>query len=160
MQSTDKGAPQGGPLSPPLSNFLPDDLDKELEKRGHAFCDYADDCNVDIGSRRSAERVMAALIGFLEETLKLKGHRARSAVERPVNRVFLGRSFTAGKHAKIRMPPKTCRKIRERTAPALAGRSRTHCAAVHQRDAQPATARLDQLLPSQPDQGFAEELDG
>lgn len=114
VQPTDKGTPQGGPLSPLLSNILLDDLDRELEQRGHAFCRYADDCNVYVGSRRSGTRVMAALIGYLEGTLKLKVNRAKSAVDRPVNRVFLGYSFTSQKAAKIRVPQKTCRKMREK----------------------------------------------
>jgi len=114
VQVTDKGTPQGGPLSPLLSNILLDDLDKELERRGHRFCRYADDCNVYVGSRRSGERVMAALTAFLEGKLKLKVNRAKSAVARPANRVFLGYSFTIQKDAKIRVPPKSCRKLQDK----------------------------------------------
>ncbi len=112
MQPTEKGTPQGGPLSPLLSNILLDDLDKELEKRGHRFCRYADDCNIYVGSRRGGERVMDSITRFLEGDMKLKVNREKSAVARPVMRVFLGYSFTAHKDTKIRVPTKTCMKMR------------------------------------------------
>jgi group II intron reverse transcriptase/maturase len=89
-----EGTPQGGPLSPLLSNVLLDELDKELEKRGHTFCRYADDCNVYVRSRKSAERVMASLTRFLEQQLQLKVNRSKSAVGRPWERTFLGYSMT------------------------------------------------------------------
>jgi RNA-directed DNA polymerase len=111
-QPTEKGTPQGGPLSPLLSNVLLDDLDKELEKRGHRFCRYADDCNIYVGSRRGGERVMDSITRFLEGDMKLKVNREKSAVARPVTRLFLGYSFTAHKKVKIRVPEKTCRKMR------------------------------------------------
>jgi RNA-directed DNA polymerase len=111
-QPTEKGTPQGGPLSPLLSNILLDDLDKELEKRGHCFCRYADDCNIYVGSRKGGERVMASITGFLEGKMKLKVNREKSAVAFPVTRVFLGYSFTAHKQPKIRVPEKTCIKMR------------------------------------------------
>ena len=87
-----EGTPQGGPLSPLLSNTLLDDLDKELERRGHAFCRYADDCNVYVRSRRAGERLMAGLCRFLGERLRLAVNLAKSAVDRPWNRGFLGYS--------------------------------------------------------------------
>ena len=90
-----EGTPQGGPLSPLLSNILLDDLDKELEKRGHTFCRYADDCNVYVQSRRAGERVMASLTRFLAERLKLTVNGAKSAVDRPWKRTFLGYTMTA-----------------------------------------------------------------
>jgi RNA-directed DNA polymerase len=114
VQSTDKGTPQGGPLSPLLSNILLDDLDKELEARGHAFCRYADDCNLYVASKRSGERVMASVSRFLERKMKLKVNRDKSAVDRPVNRTFLGYSFTSHQKVKIRVPKKTCMKMREK----------------------------------------------
>lgn len=89
-----EGTPQGGPLSPLLSNILLDDLDKELERRGHAFCRYADDCNIYLFSRRSAERVMTSLTRYLEQHLKLKVNHGKSAVGRPWERSFLGYSMT------------------------------------------------------------------
>ncbi len=111
---TAKGTPQGGPLSPLLSNIMLDDLDKELEKRGHSFCRYADDCNIYVGSQQGGERVMASITGFLEGKLKLKVNRDKSAVDRPWARIFLGYSFTMHKEPKIRVPEKTCRKMREK----------------------------------------------
>lgn len=89
-----EGTPQGGPLSPMLSNILLDDLDKELERRGHAFCRYADDCNIYVRSRDAGERVMASLTQFLERKLRLKVSAAKSAVDRPWKRKFLGYSMT------------------------------------------------------------------
>lgn len=89
-----EGTPQGGPLSPLLSNILLDDLDKELERRGHAFCRYADDCNIYVRSREAGERVMETLTGFLEGKLKLRVNREKSAVDRPWRRKFLGYSLT------------------------------------------------------------------
>jgi RNA-directed DNA polymerase len=85
-----EGAPQGSPLSPLLSNILLTDLDRELERRGHRFCRYADDCNVYVHSQRAGERVLASLTRFLEERLKLRVNRAKSAVDRPWKRSFLG----------------------------------------------------------------------
>ena len=114
VQSTDKGTPQGGPLSPLLSNILRDDLDKELEARGHAFCRYADDCNIYVASERSGERVMVSVSRFLEEEMKLKVNRDKSAVDRPGNRTFLGYSFTWHQKVKIRVPKKTCMRMREK----------------------------------------------
>jgi len=111
-QPTEKGTPQGGPLSPLLSNVLLDDLDKELKKRGHRFCRYADDCNIYVGSRRGGERVMDSITRFLEGDMKLKVNREKSAVARPVTRVFLGYSFSTHKATKIRVPDKTCMKMR------------------------------------------------
>lgn len=84
------GTPQGGPLSPLLSNVLLSDLDRELERRGHKFCRYADDCNIYVKSERAGQRVLASISRFLEKTLKLKVNRAKSAVARPWQRKFLG----------------------------------------------------------------------
>ena len=112
VEPTEKGTPQGGPLSPLLSNILLDELDTELEARGHAFCRYADDCNIYVATRRSGERVMVSATRFIEERMKLKVNRDKSAVDRPVTRVFLGYSFTAQHQPKIRVPQKTCQKMR------------------------------------------------
>jgi len=89
-----EGTPQGGPLSPVLSNILLDELDKELEERGHKFCRYADDCNIYVATRRSGERVMASITGYLSERLKLTVNQAKSAVDRPWKRTFLSYSMT------------------------------------------------------------------
>jgi RNA-directed DNA polymerase len=98
-----KGTPQGGPLSPLLSNIVLDDLDKELERRGHKFCRYADDCNVYVGSKKAGERVMGSLIRFLEDRLKLRVNQAKSAVARPWKRVFLGYSVTVHKESRMKV---------------------------------------------------------
>ena len=92
--SNEEGTPQGGPLSPLLSNIILDELDKELEKRGHRFCRYADDCNIYVKSKRSGERVMENITRFIEGKLRLKVNINKSAVETPWKRKFLG--FTLG----------------------------------------------------------------
>src|SRR5499433_3611771 len=96
ISPTDEGTPQGGPLSPLLSNLLLDELDKELEKRGHRFVRYADDCNIYVRSERAGQRVMESITRFITRKLKLKVNEAKSAVARPQERKFLGFSFTAG----------------------------------------------------------------
>ncbi len=113
-ESTDKGTPQGGPLSPLLSNIMLDDLDKELEKRGHCFCRYADDCNIYVASQRSGERVLASITAFLERKLKLKVNHLKSAVDRPSRRIFLGYSFTGGKSSRIRVPKQSVQKVKSK----------------------------------------------
>lgn len=85
-----EGTPQGGPLSPLLANLLLDDLDKELEKRGHRFCRYADDCNIYVQTKAAGERVMASVTSFLEKKLKLRVNREKSAVAHMTERKFLG----------------------------------------------------------------------
>jgi len=93
VRDTEEGTPQGGPLSPLLSNIMLDDLDKELEKRGHKFVRYADDCNIYVRTKRAGERVMASVKEFLEKKLKLKVNRKKSKVERATKVKFLGFSF-------------------------------------------------------------------
>lgn len=93
LSKSEEGAPQGGPLSPLLSNILLDELDKELETRGHRFCRYADDCNIYVKSKRAGERVLKNTTRFLEEKLKLKVNTEKSAVSSPTRRKFLGYSF-------------------------------------------------------------------
>jgi len=90
---SEEGTPQGGNLSPLLANIMLDDLDKELEKRRHRHCRYADDCNIYVKSERAGERVMRSITHFIEEVLKLKINRTKSAVDRPSKRKFLGFSF-------------------------------------------------------------------
>jgi RNA-directed DNA polymerase len=110
----EEGTPQGGPLSPLLANILLDDFDKELEKRGHSFSRYADDCNMYVRSRRAGERVMASLTSFLEVRLKLKVNREKSAVDRPWNRKFLGYSMTSGRKARLKVAKESVRRFREK----------------------------------------------
>ena len=96
-----QGPPQGGPLSPLLSNIVLDELDKELERRGHTFCRYADDCNIYVGSRKAGERVLTSIARFLGKHLKLTVNWVKSAVDRPWRRKFLGYSMTF--HTKSRL---------------------------------------------------------
>jgi RNA-directed DNA polymerase len=110
---TTKGTPQGGPLSPLLSNILLDDLDKELERRGHRFCRYADDCNVYVRTRRTGERVMTSLTRYLERRLKLKVNGEKSAVARPWERKFLGFTFFHDRQSRIRVAARTLERFRE-----------------------------------------------
>lgn len=97
-----EGTPQGGPLSPLLSNIVLDELDKELEKRGHPFVRYADDCNIYVKTPRAGERVMASITKFIESKLLLKVNEKKSAVDRPQNRKFLGFTFTGGNNSNRR----------------------------------------------------------
>jgi len=109
-----EGTPQGGPLSPLLSNILLDDLDRELERRGHRFCRYADDGNIYVGSQRAGQRVMAAITAFLEQRLKLKVNASKSAVARPWERKFLGYSMTWHKKPKLRIAPQSRERLVEK----------------------------------------------
>ena len=93
VMGTEEGTPQGGPLSPLLSNIVLDELDRELERRGHSFVRYADDCNIYASSRRSAERVQASIQEYVERKLRLKVNEKKSAVDLATRRKFLGFSF-------------------------------------------------------------------
>jgi RNA-directed DNA polymerase len=114
VSPTVEGTPQGGPLSPLLSNLMLDVLDKELEKRGHHFVRYADDCNIYVRSRRAGERVMAGIEQFLAKRLKLKVNKAKSAVARPCVRKFLGFSFTRGNGPRRRIAPQALTRFKVR----------------------------------------------
>ncbi len=116
-----EGTPQGGPLSPLLSNILLTDLDRELEKRGHRFCRYADDCNIYVGSERAGQRVMAAVTAFLERRLKLKVNAEKSAVARPWQRKFLGYSMTSNREPKLRIAEPSRKRFAEKVRKALKG---------------------------------------
>ena len=120
---THEGTPQGGPLSPLLSNVMLHELDKELERRGHRFCRYADDCNIYVKSKKSGNRVMDSVSQFIEKRLKLKINRDKSAVDYPTNRKFLGFSFYYLKGiARIRVHPKSYKRLKARLKE-LTGRS-------------------------------------
>ncbi len=114
VSPTLEGTPQGGPLSPLLSNLVLDELDKELESRGHRFVRYADDCNIYVGSERAGQRVMEGVKHFITDKLKLKVNESKSAVARPAERKFLGFSFTKGKEPKRRIAPKALKRFKER----------------------------------------------
>ena len=109
-----EGTPQGGPLSPLLSNILLDDLDKELERRGHAFCRYADDSNVYVRSRIAGERVMNSLKRYLQQKLHLRVNEAKSAVARPWQRTFLGYSMTFHRTPKLTVAPGSVTRLKEK----------------------------------------------
>ena len=114
VSPTVMGTPQGGPLSPLLSNLMLDVVDKELERRGHRFVRYADDCNIYVRSWRAGERVMAGVTRYLAGRLKLAVNRSKSAVGRPARRSFLGFSFTAGRSPKRRIAPKALVRFKRR----------------------------------------------
>jgi RNA-directed DNA polymerase len=120
VEPTVEGTPQGSPLSPLLANLLLDDLDEELERRGHRFVRYADDGNIYVRSRRGGERVKASVTRFLERRLKLKVNEAKSAVDWPSNRKFLGFTFTRGRVARRKVSEKALlafkAKVREVTS--------------------------------------------
>ncbi len=109
-----QGTPQGGPLSPLLSNILLDDLDKELERRGHSFCRYADDCNIYVRSQRAGDRVMESIQNFVEKRLKLRVNPEKSAVDRPWRRKFLGYSLTWHREAKLKVAPESVVRLKEK----------------------------------------------
>jgi RNA-directed DNA polymerase len=109
-----EGTPQGGPLSPLLSNILLDELDKELERRGHWFVRYADDCNVYVHSEAAGKRVMASLERFLWKRLRLRINPEKSAVARPSKRKFLGYSVTAQRRPRLRVSAQSVARLRGR----------------------------------------------
>ena len=121
VQPRTEGTPQGGPLSPLLSNILLTDLDRELERRGHTFCRYADDCNIYVGSERAGVGLLQSLTGFLGERLKLKVNVAKSAVARPWQRKFLGYSLTWHREPKLRIAAASLQKLTEKVSVLLRG---------------------------------------
>jgi len=109
-----EGTPQGGPLSPLLSNIVLDELDRELERRGHRFVRYADDCNIYVHSERAGQRVMESVKNFITRRLKLKVNETKSAVARPQERKFLGFSVTDGPEIRRFIAPKAIERFKER----------------------------------------------
>ena len=109
-----QGTPQGSPLSPLLSNIVLDELDKELERRGLRFVRYADDFQIYVGTRRSAERVMASLSKFITNKLRLKVNDEKSEVGRPWNRTLLGYSFTSDKKVKLKPAKESIKRLRKK----------------------------------------------
>jgi RNA-directed DNA polymerase len=123
VSPVDEGTPQGGPLSPLLSNIVLDELDRELEQRGHRFVRYADDCNIYVRSQRAGERVMKSISEFIMKKLKLKVNEQKSAVSKPSKRKFLGFSFTWHREPKRRIAPKAIARFKQRVR-ALTRRTR------------------------------------
>ena len=114
VSSTEEGTPQGGPLSPLLSNIVLDELDKELEKRGHKFVRYADDCNIYVKTKRAGERTLVTTQRFIEEKLRLKVNERKSSVDRPWKRKFLGFSFTHHKEPKVRIARESLKRMKNK----------------------------------------------
>lgn len=110
----EQGVPQGGPLSPLLSNIMLHELDKELEKRNLHFVRYADDCNIYVSSKKAGLRIMESITKFMEEKLKLKVNKDKSAVDRPWRRKFLGFSFTSQFEPRIRVAKESMKKVKQR----------------------------------------------
>src|SRR5258705_6937828 len=109
-----EGTPQGGPLSPLLSNLVLDELDRELERRGHRYLRYADDCNIYVRSQRAGQRVMESITQFITRKLKLKVNETKSAVARPQERKLLGFSFSTGPEIKRTIAPKALKRFKHR----------------------------------------------
>lgn len=109
-----EGTPQGGPLSPLLSNVLLDELDQELERRGHKFCRYADDCNIYVRSKAAGERVLKSVTEFLFKRLRLPVNMAKSAVARPWERQFLGYSMTWHQQPRLKIAPAAVARLKEK----------------------------------------------
>ncbi len=107
------GTPQGSPLSPLLSNIILDDLDKELQRRGHAFCRYADDCNIYVRSQRAGERTMKSVSRFLEKKLKLRVNQNKSAIGRPWKRKFLGYATTIEKKTRLNIAKESVKRFKK-----------------------------------------------
>jgi RNA-directed DNA polymerase len=114
VSPVDEGTPQGGPLSPLLSNIVLDELDQELERRGHRFVRYADDCNIYVRSQQAGERVMKSVSEFITRKLKLKVNEQKSAVSRPSKRKFLGFSFIWRRELRRRIAPKAIARFKQR----------------------------------------------
>ena len=160
MAARSEGTPQGGPMSPLLSNILLDDLDKELEARGHAFCRYADDCNIYVRSRRAGQRVMASVSRFLRERLRLKVNEAKSAVERPWKRKFLGYSLTHHKAAKLKVAVESVRRFKDKVKERFgAGRGRNLGNFIRE-DLNPLLRGWANYFALSETKGVFEELDG
>ena len=114
VSATEEGTPQGGPLSPLLSNIVLDELDKELEARGHKLVRYADDCNIYVKSKRAGERTMKSVKRFVEGKLRLKVNEKKSAVDRPWKRKFLGFSFTSSREPKVRIAKESIKRVKKK----------------------------------------------
>lgn len=114
VRESEQGTPQGGPLSPLLSNIMLDELDKELEKRGHRYVRYADDCNIYVKTRKAGQRVKENITRFIEGKLKLKVNEEKTAVDRPWRRKFLGFSFTHHRKPKIRVAKESWKRMKQK----------------------------------------------
>ena len=156
----EKGTPQGSPLSPLLSNIVLDELDKELESRGHSFCRYADDCNIYVRSRKAGERVLNTIKRFVEDRLRLRLNQQKSEVSRPWKRVFLGYSFTMDRNARLRVPAKSVKRFKKKLKAAFRkGRGRNMFRFINE-DINPIIRGWINYFRHAEVKGFAEDLDG
>lgn len=133
VEARRQGTPQGGPLSPLLSNILLTDWDRELERRGLAFCRYADDCNIYVRSQTAGRQLLTSMTAFLAERLKLQVNEAKSACARPWARKFLGYSLTKHRQARLRIASESLKRLTERVRELMRsgrGRSLAHTIAV------------------------------
>lgn len=153
-----EGTPQGGPLSPLLSNILLDELDKELERRGHRFARYADDFRVFVKSKAAGERVMTSLERLLEERLRLKVNREKSAVGRPWKRKFLGYRTTTNKKPKLKPAPESVKRLKAKLK-ALWRRGRGRSLAHTVRELNPVLRGWGNYYGLSEVEGVFEELD-
>jgi group II intron reverse transcriptase/maturase len=125
VRATEEGTPQGGPLSPLLSNIVLDELDKELEKRKLRFVRFADDCNIYVKTWKAGQRVMSSVSSFIEQKLRLRVNQAKSAVDRPWKRKFLGFTFSWDKeNPRIRIAPQSLQRVKAKIR-TLTSRSRS-----------------------------------
>ena len=154
----DEGTPQGGPLSPLLSSLMLDDLDKELTRRGHRFCRYADDCNIYVRSQRAGERVMTSVSRFLTTKLRLKVNETKSAVARPEERKFLGFSIS-NDGGERRIAPKALDTFKRRNSGADTPDTGTQSAADYRSNGT-IPCRMARLLRLLPDPASAHEPGG
>ena len=154
-----QGTPQGGPLSPLLSNILLTELDRELERRGHAFCRYADDCNIYVRSQAAGERILRSITRFLSERLKLTVNEAKSAVARPWERKFLGYSLTWHKAPKLRIAQSSLKRLEDKIREVLKGaRGRSLSRAIA--DLNPVLRGWAAYFKLTETKGALEEIDG
>ena len=154
-----KGTPQGSPLSPLLSNIVLDELDKELEKRGHYFVRYADDFQIYVGSKRSAERVMSNLTSFIEQRLKLKINKVKSAIDRPWKRSFLGYSFTTEKAIRLKVSKESLGRLKGKVKEKLRMGKGRNLGRFVQEDLNPLLRGWMIYFSASEVKGFTEELD-
>ena len=160
IEKRSKGTPQGSPLSPLLSNIVLDELDKELEKRGHRFVRYADDFQIYVRTKRSAERVMQSMGGFIETKLCLRVNMAKSEVNRPWKRSFLGHGFTNHKEVKLKPSKESLKRLRKKVKGKFrAGKGRNLERFIGE-DLNPILRGWMHYFKRSEVKGFAEELDG
>ena len=159
-EATAAGTPQGGPLSPLLSNILLDELDKELERRGHRFCRYADDCNVYVRSKASGERVKQSLTRFLERKLRLKVNEQKSAVDRPWNRKFLGYTMTWHHVPRLKVALESVKRMKEKVRQLFRGGRGRNVGRFIREELSPLLRGWVQYFRLSEVKGLFEELDG